>query len=462
MLKKTLAGFAVTSIILAVGSLCAPPVDAQGRGGGGGAPGGGGGRPPIPEEGAASNLSFPVILSDNVGPSAFPSDGAWRFATITDPAAECIGEGGVTSGSPVPPTTNCYYGRHVSVVSETGVIQFDGDPKIWWLQKRAPNFWKAFSVGHNSPDTKLSVSGVDIGDLLESSPQIGARQIRTEFNLLQSVSPADPEFGQFVVADFTSAIPAPCKVPAATGESVGCFAALGMSGAVPGTEQSINEAQGTDFGNGAATNGGTRTFLDPTTVKLASDGTTAIPIHAAVYSQCARLMIQKVAGVPTWDKTSGQWVGAGVGSPLVNIPAYGGGYSVEVNSGGSIVYGYNWNAKTVATGTYRLTFVLDGNDAEGPVCTTRLATQFEAGVTKLVNVGEANKPGILYAGDPQLGDEGGLAYIDVALTTKGGGGGSTGGGGKPPGAGEGEDTTTTDGTDSHSGGGGKGKGKKVR
>lgn len=113
---------------------------------------------------------------------------------------------------------------------------------------------------------------------------------------------------------------------------------------------------------------------------------------------------------------------------MVNVASYAGTYVPEINSGGGIVYGYNWNAKTAATGTYRLTFVLDGNDVEGPQCTTPLLTEFAPSVTKLVNFGEANVPHILYAGDPQLGDEGGLVYIDLALSSKGGG--KKGGGGK--------------------------------
>ena len=396
----------------------------SGGGGGGGGGGSGGGPPPSGETGV-SNLSFPLILSDGVAPGAFPQDGAWRFAAITDPTTECVGEAGVTPGTAVDPTIPCYYGRHVTVVSETGAIAFDGATKVWWLQKRPVNFWKAFSVAHSSPDTKLAVSAVDIGDLLESTPTIATRQIRTEFNLLQNVPADDPEFGAYVVQDWSTAVPSPCTIPDAAGESPGCFAAVAMSGAVPGTEQTGNEAQGTDFGpGGAVAYPGTRTFVDPTTVRAAVDELgNNIPIHAIVYSRCARLMIQKIDGVPAWDRTTGQWTGAGVGTPVVNVAAYNDTYSSEINSGGGLVYGYNWNAKTAATGTYRLTFVLDGNDAEGPRCSAPLQTEFRSGVTELVNLGEANLGDILYAGDSQLGDEGGLVYIDLALAPKGGGGG---------------------------------------
>ena len=105
------------------------------KGGPGG--GGGGGEPPTTETGS-NNLSFPVILSDNTGP--FPADGVWRFAPITTPQSECIGETGVTAGEPVPPNYLCYYGRHITVISETGELQFDEPTRVWWLQKRTQNF----------------------------------------------------------------------------------------------------------------------------------------------------------------------------------------------------------------------------------------------------------------------------------------------------------------------------------
>ena len=400
--------------------LCAFSAGAYAAQGAPGVPGGGGGgKPPPVTETGANNLSFPVILGDNVGPAAFPADGAWRWAPVVDPLTECIGEEGVAAGTPVPPQYLCYYGRHVSVSSEEGSvgdIVFDGDPKVWWLQKRTQNFWKTLSVGHDV-STPLVVSAVDVGDLLESSPAIQARQIRVEFNMLQHVDPLDTELGGYTN-------PANCVVPTAAGQSIGCFAAFGMSGAVPGTEQSGNEMQGTDFGPGPAPSllTGTQTLLDPAAVRLTDPDVGGI--QALVYSHCARLVIQKITGNPTWDQTTGQWSGAGVGAPVVNVATYSATspWTVEITSGGSIVYGYNWNAKSASTGMYRLTFVLDGNDAEGPQCTTTLATTFQAlGGTTLVNSGENNPSNIVYAGDSDLGDEGGLVYIDLILSTKGGG-----------------------------------------
>jgi len=60
-------------------------------------------------------------------------------------------------------------------------------------------------------------------------------------------------------------------------------------------------------------------------------------------------------------------------------------HATEITSGGSFVYGYNWNAKTAATGKYRLTFVLDGIDDVGSKCTTLPGTKFESGVTRMVH-----------------------------------------------------------------------------
>jgi hypothetical protein len=399
----------------------------------------GGGKPPT--EIGSNNLSFPVILSDNVAPDGFPQDGPWRSANITDVNTQCVGEEGVTPGEPVSSDDLCYYGRKVIVVNEGGTVgeitfepedydctgQIDEFCKIWWLQKRPQNFWRALSTGHDNT-TPLVVSAVDVGDLLESTPALQARIIRVEFNLLQDATThydgAVQEFAPFL--DPNNCV----KPPTEVGQSVGCFAALGMSGAVPGTEQSGNETQGTDFF-------GTQTLLDPTTVRIADPDAEVeddeIPIHALVYSHCARLVIQKIDGNPVWDPTTGQWSGPGVGAPVVNTAAYN-EWSVEVTSSGSIVYGYNWNAKTAATGTYRLTFVLDGNDDQGPQCpVVPSGTMFGSDdyeTTELVNFGDVYFPALVPKGNYVLGggDEGGLVFLDVPITAKTGGGGKPGGG----------------------------------
>ena len=265
----------------------------------------GSGKPP-PKVEAANNLSFPLILSDGVGPT-LPGDAAWRFATITNFGTQCIGEEGVTPGTPVDPNYLCYYGRRVTVVPETGEIQFTEPTKVWWLQKRPANFWKALTVAHD-PSTPLVVSAVDVGDLLESSPAIGTRRIRVEFNMLQHVATTDPEFGPMVVPSWNIGVPSPCVVPSDSTTSIGCFAAVDMSGAVPGTEQSGNEIQGTDFGpGGQGGQPGTRMLIDPATVRTTTPDLGGI--QAIVYSRCARLLIQKVTGVPIWLPDLGRWNG---------------------------------------------------------------------------------------------------------------------------------------------------------
>jgi len=300
--------------------------------------------------------------------------------------------------------------------------------QVWWLQKRTDNFWRTLTMGHDV-STPLVVSAVDVGDLLESTPDLQARQIRVEFNLLEDATQhAEGELDDYVVPLWDQAVPTPCTVPDELGESVGCFAALEMSGAIPGTEQSGNETQGVSFG---ISPWGTQTLLDPTTVRSATyfdealQEDVSIPVHALVYSHCARLVIQKIEGTPVWDKDAGYWSGPGVGAPLVNTAAYN-DWSVEITSSGSIVYGYNWNAKTASVGMYRLTFVIDGNDAVGPQCPVARGTTLGSdahGSTHLVNLGDVYTPVLITEGDSALGDEGGLVYLDIPLSTKGGGGG---------------------------------------
>ncbi|MCK7502165.1 MAG: hypothetical protein MZW92_78825 [Comamonadaceae bacterium] len=217
-----------------------------------------------------------MILSDNVGPAAFPADGVWRWATITDPGdAVRLGDQHRVAGPDHYPVLLRPQG-HRRLGDRRGRVHRRTEGLV--AAEAHPEFWKALSVGHDVT-TPLVVSAVDVGDLLESSPQIATRQIRVEFNLLQSVAASDTELGQYVGLDKCAAPPTVAPY------SIGCFAAFGMSGAVPATEQSINEMQGNDFGPGPASSltTGTLTLLDPSTVRAATtpDGT-AIPISALV------------------------------------------------------------------------------------------------------------------------------------------------------------------------------------
>ena len=142
------------------------------------------GGPPVVEEGGSNNLSFPAIMSDNVPPNDFvvtyPDDDP-VFAPIQS-VAECTT--GVPDGSAVPEDILCY---------------FDG--KVWWLQQRAANKWQAYPPGDPDTSTAVDVSAVDVGDLLESSRSIKAKQIRTEFTLLMDAT-SDPDFAGGVLDPF--------------------------------------------------------------------------------------------------------------------------------------------------------------------------------------------------------------------------------------------------------------------
>jgi hypothetical protein len=373
------------------------------------------GGPPVVEEGGSNNLSFPAIMSDNVAPNDFaPTYPAVEFAPITD-EAECTT--GVPDGSAVPENILCYY-----------------DGKVWWLQQRAANKWQAYPPEDPDPSTPVDVSAVDVGDLLESSRSIKAKQIRTEFTLLMDAT-SDPDFAGGVLDPFDSDLDA----------NPNTFQAFGMSGAVPGTDQSINEIQGTDYGPVAAPGqlGGTRAMVDPTTVKLTDEG---IPVHATVYSRCARLVIQKItdfdnlawsSDVDDGNGRGGYWVGGAL-PPVVNVAAWDGSYSAEINASGTLIYGYNWNTKLIdqaeKSGDYRLTFVLEGGPTGDPAtsgrCAVNLNTVFDS--TEVVNLGDVHPGEVLTAAD-LVGEgahhgEGGAVFVDVVLGAGGGGGG---GGGNP-------------------------------
>lgn len=356
-------------------------------------------------ETATSNVSFPIIFSDNVKPTGWVEVTTWTYAAITDPMTECVGEDDIVPPAKVSPDILCYWGReNIGLDEVTGEPTLVGDPKLWFLQQRAPNKWQAFTTTDPDTSTPVVVTGVDFGDLLESADPLSQKQVRTEVVLLQNAA-LDPNFSQFIYAD-TFPVMAP-TIP------LTYFGALKMSGAVPGTDQSQAEIQGTDFFNNG-TFSLSSGVIDPVSVK---------GYHATVYSRCARLVIQKITGADVhWSSADGYWVGSGVGNPVVNIAAYNTAanvYTAEINAGGSLIYGFNWNIKNQAEGSgkYRITFVIDGTSR----C-SHSNTRFVEGSSDIVNRGNINHAEIVFKGDPMLGDEGGLAYIDVNLKVTGGGG----------------------------------------
>ncbi len=346
----------------------------------------GGGHKPPTGEAAANNVSFPVIFSDNVKPTGWVEVTSWTFAIITDPLTQCVGEDDIVPPAKVSTDILCYWGRENTGLDEvTGLPTLVGDPKLWWLQQRALNQWQAFTTTDPDTATPVVVTGVDFGDLLESADPLSQKQVRTEVVLLQNAS-LDSDFSQYIYTgtfpDMNPTIP------------LTYFGALKMSGAVPGTDQSQAEIQGTDFfNNGTYSN--SSGVIDPISVK---------GYHATVYSRCARLVIQKLTGDPTWSSADGYWVN-GANAPKINIAAYTDEYTAEINAGGSLIYGFNWNIKNQAEGSgkYRITFVIDGT-SRCPVSNT----QFVLGSSDIVNRGNLNYAEIVFKGDPMLGDEGGL------------------------------------------------------
>jgi hypothetical protein len=411
-------------------------------------------RPPVGEA-ASNNLSYPVIWSDGVMKPDFVQSGApWRFETVYEDAlgfytdvgagpVYCVGEEDIIPPETIDADVLCYYGRlNEGLSEEDGEPVLTGDPQVWWLQQRQPyNQWQVFNTVDPDPVTPVVVTGVDTGDLLESSLVIKAKQIRTEFTLFKNVE-GDTDFTGF--REEYGCLLLENDPDAGTSPS-NCFAAHSMSGAVPGTDQSIAETQGTESL--------TRDLMvDPRTVKTAKNyfdhtipvlgveseeppDPRIVPIEpplgidATVYSACARLIIQKVTGDPAslyWDSDEGNWMPrSAANTPCVDISAWDGSYSAEINAGGSIIYGYNWNTKFYAegAGAYRITFLLEGDADDGGGCTHPLNTVFDDS-SMSVNVGE-RRPATLLSASALGGTrgEGGAVFVDVEIGTSGGGGG---------------------------------------
>jgi len=162
---------------------------------------------------------------------------------------------------------------------------------------------------------------------------------------------------------------------------------------------------------------------------------------ANVYSGYARLTIQKLDEDATyleWDPVNTQWIGD-ANDPVYNSAVYEGGgegptdaYSAEINVGGKVIYGFNWNVRTTSDGpgVYRLTFSFDGVPG--------LNTFFTSDTEVLLPAEEevAAEEGDTGGGVAYIDPANNLSYIDVTIipkTTGKGGGGNNGGGGGPKG-----------------------------
>ncbi len=280
-----------------------------------------------------------------------------------------------------------------------GYEKFEGvyacleDPCItyWYLQQDPDNVWQASYIdGTGAP---VNVNSVDWGDNLESTTWSTTSKVRVEVVLFQNLVPNEAVFGY----------------------TMGFIGGLGK-----------DEMWGTS------------------TVKYTA-------AEATVYSNLARLTIQKIASQAApnlaWEAASGQWVGTdAICDPVFNgavWEAYGGvdgptgGYSAEINVKGKVIYGYNLDMRNVLLsdpteprdGWYRLTFSFDNNPA---VTGYTLNTFFTEATEIYVTPGEeittlAEPTGYQAVIVPALN----LSYIDIYIQARsgGGGGGGKGGGG---------------------------------
>jgi hypothetical protein len=160
--------------------------------------------------------------------------------------------------------------------------------------------------------------------------------------------------------------------------------------------------------------------------------------EATVYSHNARLVIQKLPFPPDkclldWDPSGARWQGD-AGEPLFNGGVWEGGdgpgyYSAEINVGGKVIYGYNWDVKKNGEGAghYRITFALDPVNGSIPLNTFFQTTQ--------VKLGEEVPDGGSGGGVAAVDHANNLSYIDIEIVSRsggsagGGGGGGNGGGG---------------------------------
>lgn len=401
-----------------------------GSGGGSGGAGSGGGSGGGGEtEVAGNNLSYPVIWSEGVT-KVLPGTAAmtpiiageywYQWGTNgSDPdvvPASC---------SPDPDETNTELNPNAMLFCNDllpdSLTKPAGDPPAdnplplarAYLQKDQYNVWQAWSGLAATADVSNTQGGVDVdwidwGDNLESVDWYTRSQVRTEVVLFQDLPTPLLEY-----------------------------------------EMRHTSGWGIDEVHGLAT--------DLANTPLMGPGT-----RATVYSNCARLTIQKLL-VPRNDSRLADliWVeGVGwteplgyvdnlINSAIFNKAVHEGGdgpgyYAAEINVKGRIIYGYTWNVRQVndmtplegsqsptAAGDYRLTFSLD------KMCgTVSLKTYFMAGTTQILVPIETEEVAALAAEGDDVGATGvlvpavfdpytaellggNLTYMDVHILQRG-------------------------------------------
>lgn len=383
----------VSMLVLAVATVASaqggPP---PGKGGGGG---GGGG-----EETTANNLSYPVVftgaaialngsmdtytLVGDLGAGfSYGCDRPQVIGTTTYPNFSCVSETGVALGYDECATSLDYCAPTAGCAGGTCVVE-----RIYW-QKRS-SLWQA---GNVTGAGATPVHFGDWGDNLESQTWTSSSVIRVEFTPFNTLT-----------------------------ASLRGYQMWHVSG------QGVTELWGV-----RATDGG---------LAYAYAGT-----HATVHTAAAQLILSKLeTGVGSLanppDPAGFTWSGDGWAEAVQNTVILPG---AELNIGGKVMYGYNWNLKTftmvggvLKAGWWRLTFSPGGALAFLPeccavpadgcpaadACTTLTAPPAAPAAVPLelevAAAAEEGDTGPLYV--PAVDPVHNLTYIDVFIQASKGGG----------------------------------------
>jgi len=341
------------------------------------APGGIPGKPGGGEEGAANNLSFPVIFAESATvpiPSIVPQgsyalDGEyWLY----DGVSLCDPNDATCTLDPNATITRVY------------------------VQKDPLNNWQAYSAANLVPGvlTALPVDFMDVGDNLESVPWRTTSVVRVEF----------------VPFAFTGV----GAIPALSG-----FEMVFVSG------QGIDEVWGVHATNSAS---------DPAAIpEDLGVGT--------LYSGCMALSLTKlelgagsidVAPDPaaySWDAANKVWQNTAQTTKIYPFTA-------EINVKGRVIYGYNWMLKkqlmdtgVLKEGWWRLTFYSECPGLS-PLDFTDLTEKYDPTAPASEEEAEAEPGSGTYPRVPFVDVGNDLTYIDIYIQARssGGGGGGKGGG----------------------------------
>jgi hypothetical protein len=334
-------------------------------------------------------LSFPVIWSDGESKALRGEfnttilQGNWWYHWGTDINGDPL------SCAPDPDdTTYCNDGNWGSI----GALPGEGATRAH-LQQDPLNEWQAESIYANAP---LDVHYIDWGDNLEAVDWYLKSMVRTEVVLYQDL------YANATMLEY---------------------------------EMRHLFGWGVDEMHGVAT----------THQGDNSSANTLPGEQATVYTQCARLTIQKLLferedpclnyliwqGAAGWTNPQTDSSDGVCSTQLINTPLYNqavheaedgrGYYAAEINVKGKVIFGYTWNVRKLndGAGDYRITFSID---SAADCNVEQLNTYFTEGVTEILlpdeedvtllsDTGEAPVGG----GEAKLDFNNNLTYIDVRI-----------------------------------------------